>query len=63
MVRESGDRYMETRILSMLGDNLYAAGDAGSAGDAWRQALEIRLALRHRDAEELLDKLRSLSGK
>ncbi|HZM83013.1 MAG TPA: hypothetical protein VFC19_45430 [Candidatus Limnocylindrales bacterium] len=54
---------METRILSMLGDNLYAAGDAGSAGDAWRQALEIRLALRHRDAEELLDKLRSLSGK
>jgi tetratricopeptide (TPR) repeat protein/transcriptional regulator with XRE-family HTH domain len=51
LLHATGDRYNEADTLTRLADSLLAAGDAGAARTAWRQALEILDDLNHPDAE------------
>jgi tetratricopeptide (TPR) repeat protein len=63
LYREIGDRYNEADTLTSLGDTWHAAGRPGAARETWTRALGILDQLGHPDADQVRDKIGSLSSR
>ena len=57
ILRQIGDRYLETITLTHLGDAHEATGDIATACDSWRSAHAILTDLHHPDAEKVRAKI------
>ncbi|MFD0573521.1 tetratricopeptide repeat protein [Kitasatospora gansuensis] len=53
--REFGDRFNEASLLTHLGDTAHAAGEPGTAGEAWENARDIFVELGDTAAVDQLD--------
>jgi tetratricopeptide (TPR) repeat protein len=62
MARELGDRFGEAEVLRSLGDALQATGRNSEAEACWREALAICEALEFPEADEIRDRLATLSS-
>jgi tetratricopeptide (TPR) repeat protein len=60
--RRIGNPAVEAQILAHLGDLYETLGDAGAAGERWREAYEILVDLGHPQAAALRGKLAPVSG-
>jgi DNA-binding SARP family transcriptional activator/tetratricopeptide (TPR) repeat protein len=57
-----GDRYYEGRVLTHLGETYHAQGKLDAARTTWEQALDILDGLGDPDAEQVLTRLKGLTG-
>jgi len=62
LFRELGARVFEAGTLTRLGDTQHAAQQPDAARDAWQQALEILVGLRHPDSAGVRARLRQLDS-
>ena len=62
ILRQIGDRYLESVTLTRLGDAHEAGGDIAAACRAWRSARAILVDLKHFDGEQLRTKIVAASG-